>query len=135
MACLWAGSIQGAYSHSFEVETQSLWGFDQITLIIRIERKVSLPYASQNTVSLCSVGGRRKVGRHNRNRVEMEGMNTACRVAVFCETKKSCQKAVAVRSQLSSPAQSPRSPVPLRSSQHLTVSQLFGRSYDEVRST
>lgn len=40
MAFLWAGIIQGAYSHSFEVETESLWGFDQITLIIRIESKV-----------------------------------------------------------------------------------------------
>lgn len=50
MAFLWAGIIQGAYSHSFEVETESLWGFDQITLIIRIESKVGLPYSSQNSL-------------------------------------------------------------------------------------
>lgn len=48
MLPLWAASIQGAYSHSFEVETWPLLGIDQIILIIRIEIKVSLLHSCLN---------------------------------------------------------------------------------------
>lgn len=55
MTPLVAGCIQAAYSSSFEVETLSLWGIDQITLIIRIEWKVSLSYTAARTLLLCDL--------------------------------------------------------------------------------